>query len=84
MPYTDKEKQREYQRKRVARRRAKYLDGKKCKRCGGEEDLLFHHRDPATKERSSNLVLGHRQAGGGTEEVHCFVPNLSWVCPPDL
>jgi hypothetical protein len=50
MPYTDKAKQLKYQREWMARRRAKYLEGKKCKHCGGEENLVFHHRDPKIKE----------------------------------
>lgn len=50
MPYADKAKQLKYQREWVARRRAKYLDGKACTRCGGLEDLMYHHRDPTVKE----------------------------------
>lgn len=49
MPYADPEKQREYQRRWIAKRRAEYMDGKTCKKCGTAGDLHIHHRDTDTK-----------------------------------
>lgn len=49
MGYKDPDKQREYQRKWIANRRATYLLGKVCIDCGTKEDLEFDHLDPSTK-----------------------------------
>lgn len=51
MAFSDKEKQREYQRRWVANRRAKYLSklGGKCIRCGAAEDLELDHANRDAK-----------------------------------
>ena len=49
MPYKDKDKQREYQREWMAKRREEYFAGKKCLQCGGVDNFELHHRDPDTK-----------------------------------
>lgn len=50
MPYKDKVKQREYQRKWKAKRRAEFFEGKCCEECGGAENLELHHEDRSKKE----------------------------------
>lgn len=52
MPYKDPDRQREYQRQYVARRRAEYLAGKVCAVCGSTTDLQIDHVDPTLKEPS--------------------------------
>ena len=46
MGYKDKDKQRDYVRRWVAKRRAKSVEerGGKCERCSSTENLEFHHR----------------------------------------
>lgn len=53
MGYKDEDKQREYQRKWVARRREAFFCDKKCTHCGIDKDLQLHHLDPAQKESHS-------------------------------
>lgn len=47
MPYSDKKKQREYQRKWAKRRRSKYVT--QCIDCGSNDELEVHHKDPEQK-----------------------------------
>ena len=51
MPYADKEKQREYQRLWMQRRRLDWIEsqGGACRNCGSTEDLEVDHIDRATK-----------------------------------
>jgi hypothetical protein len=49
MPYRDREAQRKYQREWCARRRAAYLEGKRCAFCNSPDELEVHHFDPAAK-----------------------------------
>lgn len=49
MPYKDPDKQREFQRKRVANRRAAFFAGKCCVRCGATDSLELDHIDPKLK-----------------------------------
>lgn len=49
MPYKDPEVQKEYQRVWVAKRRAKYLKDKHCKKCGTTDILQIDHKDPSKK-----------------------------------
>lgn len=49
MPYTDKQKQREYQRKWVAKRRQEFFHDKQCIDCGSVNKLELDHVDPKTK-----------------------------------
>lgn len=49
MPYKNKDIQREYQRNWIAKRRAQYLRGKNCTKCGSVNALEFHHKNPDNK-----------------------------------
>lgn len=51
MPYADPEKQREFQRLRIARVRDHAIEsfGGQCCKCGSKEDLQFDHIDPSKK-----------------------------------
>ena len=51
MPYKDKNRQNEYQRMRIAKRRADYLKYKICINCGEscQEKLQIDHIDPSKK-----------------------------------
>src|SRR5665213_974333 len=49
MPYKDKERQNEYQRERIARRREDYFSDKHCIVCGTTDNLELDHIDPAKK-----------------------------------
>jgi len=49
MPYKDKEQQREFQRKWIAKKRAKYFEGKSCVNCGSKNNLELDHIDPYEK-----------------------------------
>ena len=48
--YKDPNKQREFQRIRVSKKRSSYLFGKICKKCGSSIDIQVHHRDKSEKE----------------------------------
>ena len=50
MGYVDKEKQKEFQREWLKKRRAKWLsENGPCKKCGTWENLHVHHKDPKLK-----------------------------------
>lgn len=49
MPYKDKEKQKEYARQWVAKRRAEYFADKTCIKCGSIDKLELDHIDPSIK-----------------------------------
>lgn len=49
MGYADQDRQREYQRNWVRKRREDFFLGKTCVRCGSAEQLELDHIDPATK-----------------------------------
>lgn len=49
MPYADKDKQREYQRKWIAQRKAEFFEGKMCAICSSAEGLELDHIDDAQK-----------------------------------
>lgn len=53
VPYKDPERQREYQRRWMSERRAKYFEGKTCAVCGTSENLELDHVDP-------HLKISHR------------------------
>lgn len=53
MPYKDKEKQKEYSRQWVAKRKANWFAGKVCVVCGTTERLELDHIDPTLKESHS-------------------------------
>lgn len=72
MSYKDLDKQREYQRKWTARRRADFLQGKKCP-CGSVEKLELHHREPRhkTDHRIWSWTLERRTAEIAKCDVLC-------------
>lgn len=49
MPYKDKKKQREYQKKWIAKRRSDFFEDKVCEDCDSIESLELHHIDPSNK-----------------------------------
>lgn len=49
VPYSDPDKQREYQRLRTAAARRQWMRGKCCARCGGRNRLEVDHIDPTKK-----------------------------------
>lgn len=49
MPYKSREKQREFNRKWVAKRRAEFFKDKVCIKCGSSENLELDHVDRSTK-----------------------------------
>jgi len=49
MPYKDKEKQKEYQREWMAKRRAIFFKDKTCAKCGSVNQLELDHIDSSTK-----------------------------------
>lgn len=70
MPYADIEKQREYQRKWIAKRRQDYLSDKSC-RCGSNEGLEIHHIDP--KIKISHRIWSLSKEKRTTELNKCIV-----------
>lgn len=50
MPYKDPERMKEYQKEWMRARRATYLAGKACVKCGATERLEIDHINPAEKE----------------------------------
>ena len=73
MPYKDKAKQLEYQRKWMAARRAEYFDGKSCVTCGSTESLELDHIDPATK-------VSHRIWSWSTERREAELAKCQPLC----
>lgn len=49
MGYTDKVKQREYQRAWMRKRREEWFSDKSCVKCGKTDKLHLHHLDPSKK-----------------------------------
>jgi 5-methylcytosine-specific restriction endonuclease McrA len=49
MPYKDKQKQREYQKKWIRKRRYEFFSGKKCEKCGSKNRLELDHVNPSDK-----------------------------------
>jgi hypothetical protein len=49
MPYADPARQREFQARWIAQRRAEWFAGKTCSDCGTPDDLHLDHRDPKLK-----------------------------------
>ena len=54
MAYKDKNKQREYQRKWRAKRRAEFFADKSCVECGSKEKLELDHIDRTEKTRKTD------------------------------
>ena len=49
MPYSDPDKQREYQRQWVSERRARFFANKSCVNCGSRHNLELDHKNPVEK-----------------------------------
>lgn len=62
MGYTDKDKQREYQKAWIARRRFEYFKDKSCSWCGSIEELELDHIDPDEKLFSPATLWGMSDA----------------------
>lgn len=73
MPYSDAQRQKEYQRDWVRRRRAECLAGKRCVDCGGDIRLQFHHRDPAQK-------ISHRIYSWSKERLEAELAKCEVLC----
>lgn len=71
MPYRDPEAQRAYQREWMRKRRAAYLDGKRCAFCNADSDLEIHHFDPAIKV--SHAIWSWTAAKREAELAKCIV-----------
>lgn len=61
MPYKDPDRQREYARRWVARRRSTFFFEKECEWCHAREDLELHHRDPNKKENNAIWSWGDKR-----------------------
>ena len=51
MPYKDKDKQREYQKRWMRSRRSEFFADRVCEECGSSKNLQLHHIDPSKKEQ---------------------------------
>lgn len=71
MGYKDPEKQREYQRQWIARRKAEWFEGKSCVECGSTENLELDHIDPATK--ITNAIWSWSEERRNAELAKCQV-----------
>lgn len=69
MPYADPARQREYQAKWVARRRAEWFEDKSCVECGSTSNLELHHLDP--EQKVSHRIWSWSQARRETELAKC-------------
>ena len=73
VPFKDADRNREYQRLRVARRRAEFLIGKSCVGCGSAESLEFDHIDPSTK-------LSHRIWSWSADRIVAELAKCQVLC----
>ena len=71
MGYSDKEKQKEYQRNWVAKRRATWLLDKSCNNCGAKEELEIDHIDASQKV--SHVIWSWAIARRDAELAKCQV-----------
>lgn len=73
MPYADKEAQKEYQRKWLAKRRAEYLKNKVCVWCGTGSNLELDHinRDTKINHRVWSWSAERREAELAKCQVLC-------------
>lgn len=71
MGYQNREKQREYQRRWMAERRAAYFADKCCAWCGATDELHLHHVDPSKK--TSHNIWGWSEARRLEEIAKCIV-----------
>ncbi len=76
MPYADKEKQREYQRNWIRKRREDWLkENGPCKKCGSWSNLDIHHKDP--KQKVSHRIWSWSKKRREIELAKCEV-----LCEP--
>jgi 5-methylcytosine-specific restriction endonuclease McrA len=75
MPYKNKEKQKEYQRKYVAERRASYFADKVCVECGSNKRLQLDHVDP--KQKTEHRIWSWSDARRMSEIAKCQILCLS-------
>lgn len=71
MPYSDPEKQKEYQRQWIANRRQKYFINKICQKCGSDENLEIRHKDQ--KEKVSHRVWSWSESRIKVELDKCII-----------
>ncbi len=71
MPYKDPERQRQFQREAVARRRAEYT--KPCARCGSTDNIQMHHKDKTTK-------VSHRIWSWSRKKIEIELAKCEWLC----
>lgn len=75
MPYKDPEKQREFQQRWYAARRAEFFAGKSCKKCGSTEQLRLDHIEP--KSKTNHRVWSWSQIRRNIELAKCQI-----LCEP--
>lgn len=71
MPYANREAQREYQRRWIARRRGAFFKTKTCEWCASKEGLELHHRDPSKKLHHAIWSWGEKRRQAEIDK--CFV-----------
>jgi len=75
MPYKDKEKQKDFQKKWIRERREKALDGKKCVKCNSTNELRLHHKEPGKK-------VDHKIWSWAPERFKREMAKCEWLCLP--
>lgn len=75
MPYRDKDKQRQFQREHLAKRRAEWIasQGGRCVRCGSREELEIDHIDPRDKLYNPSHLWSRSLAFREAELAKCQV-----------
>lgn len=74
MGYKDPEKQRQYQREWMARRRQKWIDENgPCSKCGSPDDLQVDHLDPSQK-------INHRVWSWSSERREAELAKCQVLC----
>lgn len=74
MAYKDPDKQREYQRLRVARRRQEWINQNgPCVKCGSWIDLEIDHIDPSLKTYNVSQIWSRKQEIVDSELAECQV-----------
>jgi hypothetical protein len=87
MAYSDRQKQREFQREWLQRRRNDWLDENgPCQHCGSTDQLEVHHLDPKQKveHRIWSWATDRREAELGKCEVLCRPCHIATFAPPKL
>ena len=73
MPYKDKEKQLEYQRRWMRKRRQEFLGDKECTKCGTKDNIEIHHRDPDKK-------IDHRIWSWSKDRIRKELEKCDFLC----